>query len=241
MPHDWLALAFFGAALLYASVGHGGASGYLVVMSLANFAPADMRPIALLMNVAVASVAWLNFWRAGHFQARLFWPLVLLAVPCAYLGGLHKLSEASYGLVLGSVLLLSAVWLLMAPGAGEQAQRRLPTAAGLALGAGIGGLAGLTGIGGGVLLSPVLVLGRYMAAKPAGALAAGMIVLNSLAGLLAQRASLAALPAATPLWLVAAFLGGAIGSVLGAYRFSSTWVRRLLAAVLFVAAGKMLV
>jgi uncharacterized protein len=234
-----LAFGFFTAAVLYSSVGHGGASGYLAVMALAGFAPASMRSCALVMNVAVASIAWISFYRAGHFRTQQFWPLVLLAVPCAYLGGQHQLPAAIYQLVLGIVLLVAAL-LLLKPTVSQMEQRALPPALALPLGAGLGGLAGLTGVGGGIFLSPVLIFGRFASAKQAGALAAGFIVLNSLAGLLAQRASLSSLPDALPLWVISAACGGVVGSRAGAFWLSSPWVKRLLALVLLVAAAKLL-
>jgi uncharacterized protein len=236
-----LAIAFFIAAFLYASVGHGGASGYLAVMALAQFAPAETRPIALLMNVLVASIAWVNFYRARHFRWQLFWPLILLAVPCAYWGGLHRLSDESFGLVLGLVLVFSAIWLLWNPSGAQNAEERtLPKVVALPIGAGLGGLAGLTGIGGGIFLSPLLILGRYCDGKAAGAIASGFIVLNSIAGLIAQRQALMHLPAQLPIWMLAVGLGGLLGSYLGAYRWPIVWIKRLLSLVLFIAAAKLL-
>jgi uncharacterized protein len=234
-----LIVGFFTAALLYSSVGHGGASGYLAVMALAGFAPTSMRGCALVMNVAVASIAWISFYRAGHFRAPQFWPLVLLAVPCAYLGGQHQLPAAIYQLLLGVVLVIAAL-LLLKPTPDHMQERHLPPALALPLGAGLGGLAGLTGVGGGIFLSPVLIFGRFAGAKQAGALAAGFIVLNSLAGLLAQSSSLSSLPKALPLWVIAAACGGVLGSRAGALWLSSPWVKRLLALVLLVAAVKLL-
>jgi uncharacterized protein len=234
-----LAFGFFTAALLYSSVGHGGASGYLAVMALVGFAPTSMRSCALVMNVAVASIAWVSFYRAGHFRMQQFWPLVLLAVPCAYLGGQHQLPAAIYQLVLGLVLLVAALFLLK-PTRDQMQQRNLPPVLALPVGAGLGGLAGLTGVGGGIFLSPLLIFGRFASAKQAGALAAGFIVLNSLAGLLAQSNSLSSLPRALPLWVIAAACGGLLGSRAGAFWLNSPWVKRLLALVLLVAAVKLL-
>ncbi len=236
--------AFFIAALLYSSVGHGGASGYLAVLALANFTPLQMRPIALLMNVAIASIAWINFARAGHFNFRIFLPLVLLGVPCAYIGGLNRLPDAIYAPVLGVSLTLSACWLLrpwLIKSAPSNAPiRQLPKIIALPLGAVIGGLAGLTGIGGGIFLSPVLILARYVNAKTAAGVAAGFITLNSCAGLAAQRALLPNLPTQTPMWLLSAAVGGLIGSRLGAFKLSVDGLKILLALVLLIAAGKLL-
>jgi uncharacterized protein len=238
-----LAIAFFVAAFLYASVGHGGASGYLAVMALAQFAPSETRPIALLMNVLVASIAWFNFYRAGHFRWSLFWPLILLAVPCAYWGGLHRLSDASFELVLGLVLVFSAMWLLWPVNVDDKksvSERHLSKTMALPTGAALGGLAGLTGIGGGIFLSPLLILGRICSGKVAGAISAGFIVLNSIAGLIAQRHALPRLPSDLPIWMLAVGAGGLLGSYLGAHRLPVVWIKRLLAVVLLIAAIKLL-
>jgi uncharacterized protein len=238
-----LSAAFFAAALLYAAVGHGGASGYLAIMALAAFSPTEMRPLALMMNVAVSAIAWINFSRAGHFRGKLFLPLIALALPCAYWGGLHRLDDAVYGLVLGCTLLVCALYLLMptASSTDQAAVSRTPSPlVTVPLGAVLGGLAGLTGIGGGIFLSPVLILARFASSKEAGALSAAFIFLNSLAGLAALKPTLAALPDELGLWLGAVCAGGLIGSQLGAFKLPGAWIRRLLAMVLLVAAVKLL-
>jgi uncharacterized protein len=237
------ALLFFLAALLYASVGHGGASGYLTLMSLASFAPAQMRPLALLMNIGVAGVASVQYFRAGHFRFALLLPLALLAVPMAYWCASMRLPEYIYAGLLGTALLGAAVWMWFAPKAERTTPhvgRALDLRLALGMGAALGALAGLTGIGGGVFLSPLLIFGRYATAKQAGAVAAPFIVLNSISGLIAQRQQLASLPSAAPIWVCAAILGGVIGAHLGASRSSESGLKRLLAVVLMIAGGSLL-
>jgi uncharacterized protein len=139
-----LTVGFLVAALLYASVGHGGASGYLALMALAQFAPAHMRPLALTMNIGVAALAAWHY--RAYLQPQLMWRLILLSVPLAYLGGLYRLSESSYSLVLGTSLMAAALWLWL-PIKYQQATRTLPSWLALIAGAALGLLAGLTGIG----------------------------------------------------------------------------------------------
>ena len=236
-----LIFSFFCAAQLYSSVGHGGASGYLAVMAMLSFAPESMRATAVLMNVAVASIAWFNYWRADYFRWQLFWPLALLAVPCAYLGGRYSLPPAVYERILGAALIFSALYLLKpaAPAHVDTDLRTIPTPLALGLGASLGVLAGLTGIGGGIFLSPVLIFARFATSKGAGAIAAGFIVLNSLAGLLAQAPQVVKLPSTTGYWVLSAVCGALIGSRFGAFYCSGIWIRRLLAVVLLIAAVKL--
>ena len=151
----WLALCVFVVALLYSSVGHAGASGYLAVMSLFAIAPEVMKPTALALNILVATIGSVQFFRAGHFSWRLFWPFALLAVPLAFVGGAVALPASTFKVLVGAVLLFSAVRLVFEPR--EEAAARLPSLS-VALGTGgaLGLLAGLTGTGGGIFLTPLL-------------------------------------------------------------------------------------
>ncbi len=240
-----IAAGFALAALLYASVGHGGASGYLALMALLQFAPAEARPLALCMNVGVASIAAWQF--RSSLRIALLAPLAVAAIPMAYWGGLHKLSEQQYALLLGCTLLLAAMWLGFARSShstdaqATNQQRSMHWSLAIPMGGALGLLAGLTGIGGGVFLSPILILGRYASAKQTAAVSALFIALNSSAGLLANRASLSLLPPAASLWIIAAIVGGTIGSRIGAKHFNDLWLRRLLALVLVIASGHLLV
>ena len=235
-----LPAAILVAAVLYSSVGHGGASAYLAVMSLAGLAPGLMRPAALVLNLVVAAIAAFRFARAGHFRLSLFWPFAVTSIPFAFLGGSITLPDAVYRRILGLVLLFAAYRLWRVFRGGEETAHTPPLAAALLWGAAIGMLSGLTGVGGGIFLSPLLLLAHWAEPKPTAAVSAAFIWVNSFAGLLGKPASLAALPASIPLWVLAAALGGMVGAGLGSRRLPSLVLRRLLAVVLVVAGGKLL-
>ncbi len=230
----------FLVALLYSSVGHAGATGYIATMSLAGLAMEVVRPAALVLNIGVASVAAWHFWRAGHFSWRLFWPFAVLSVPAAFLGGGLKLPASVWQMMIGGVLLFSAVRFLAVPGSDEV--RKTPSIwTSLLIGAGLGFLAGLTSTGGGVFLTPVLLWMKWAGAKPAAAVSAAFILVNSPAGLIGQLAGGATIPLLVIPLGVAALLGGWFGSRSGSQWLSAVTIRRLLAVVLLIAGGKMIV
>jgi hypothetical protein len=236
-----LALVFF-VAVAYASVGHGGASGYLAVLSFFGFAPAAMAPSALLLNLLVAGISFLAYRRAGHFVPRLLWPFLVTSVPCAFLGGVAGLSPRTYLLLLGAVLLFAAFRLLVvAPGAAEESFVRAPSlAAALPAGAAIGFLSGAVGVGGGIFLSPLLILAKWADAKRTAAASAAFIWINSCAGLYGHLTR-GAVDWSGLAWLVgAAFAGGMMGARLGARRLPGVWLRRILGVVLLLATLKLL-
>ncbi len=238
---EWiLVAAFLAAAFLYASVGHGGASAYLAVMALAGVAPLLMRPSALVLNAAVSGLALLHFARAGWFSWRLFWPFALLAVPLAFVGGRITLASGHYRLLLGAVLLFAALRLLFWKSSDSAAERRIHPALALPLGALLGLLAGMTGVGGGIFLSPLLVLSRLATAKAAAAVSAAFVLVNSLAGLLALSPASRQFPPQFSWWIGAVLVGGAAGSWLGSRRFHVPLLLRLLSLVLALAAAKLL-
>jgi uncharacterized protein len=227
-------------AFLYASVGHAGASGYIAVMSLLALAPAVIKPTALALNVLVATVAFVQFARAGHFRWALFWPFALLAPPLAFLGGWLQLPAHAFQLLIGVVLLYSAAQLIFKP-ADKGAVQTPSTLIAVFAGAAIGLLSGLTGTGGGIFLTPLLLLMGWAAPKNAAAVSALFILVNSAAGLAGWLTSGQPWPA-LPLWalLLAAGTGGAIGATLGSRYFEPVWIKRLLAAVLVIAGLKLL-
>ncbi len=234
-----LTAGIFVIAVLYSSVGHAGASGYIAVMSLLSLAPAVIKPTALALNILVASIATVHFLSAGHFAWRLFWPFALLAVPFAFIGGYVALPEAGFKILIGVVLLYSAVRLVM-QGSVERPAREPRLSIALAAGAGIGLLSGLTGTGGGIFLTPLLLFMGWARPKTAAAVSALFILLNSTAGLLGNVSSTQSIPAFVLPLLVAAALGGALGSYLGSRSFGTTTIKRLLAAVLLIAGTKLL-
>jgi uncharacterized membrane protein YfcA len=234
-----LTVCVFSVALLYSSVGHAGASGYIAVMSLFSLAPAMIKPTALSLNILVASIASWQFWRAGHFSWRLFWPFALLSTPLAFVGGYLNLPTELFKLLLGAILLYAAAhFLLRPPPDGDVHEpRRL---AALSVGGGIGLLSGLTGTGGGIFLTPVLLLMRWAKAKSAAATSALFILLNSVAGLLGNLSSTRQFPSFALALVAAAAAGGTLGSYLGSRRFDPALIKRLLAAVLTVAGLKLI-
>ena len=225
-------------ALLYSSVGHAGASGYIAVMSLLSVAPDVIRPTALVLNILVASIAGGQFWRSGNFSWRLFWPFAATAVPFAYVGGYIALPADVLKSLIGVVLLVSAVWLLVRPPA-DVVQRSPSRSVALLLGGALGLLAGLTGTGGGIFLTPVLILAGWARARTAGAVSAIFILVNSVAGLLGTISATQAFPVPALVLAGVALVGGAAGSYLGSHRLPHTAIKRLLALVLIIAGVKL--
>lgn len=234
-----LTAGVFVIALLYSSVGHAGASGYIAVMSLLSLAPAEIKPIALALNILVASIGSWQFWRAGHFSWSLFWPFALLAAPFAFLGGYLNLPTHVFKVIVGIVLLLSAAQFLVRPPAeGESNPPAKPVAIGV--GAGLGLLSGLTGTGGGIFLTPLLIFMRWARTKAAAATSALFILLNSISGLLGNFSATQSFPKFGFSLLVAAGVGGAIGSYFGSWRLPPLIIKRLLAVVLVIAGLKLM-
>ncbi len=240
--NDWLLLLLPLAliAVLYASVGHGGASGYLAVMALAGVAPAVMKPTALTLNLAVSLVGTVMFFRAGHFAWRLFWPFAAVAVPCAFLGGRVALPAEYFRWLLAAALAFAAVRFVLPAAAGGEL-RRPPVVGVIVAGAVIGLLSGLIGVGGGIFLTPLLLLCRWSDTKTAAAVSAPFIFVNSAAGLAGASASLHKLPAAWPWLAVAVVAAGWVGARWGSGIAKPAQLRPALALVLAVAAVKMVI
>lgn len=234
-----LALLFFAAALLYSSVGHAGASAYLAAMAVVGLPPDVMRPTALVLNLFVAGIVVVRFSRAGHLPWRELAPLVIGSIPAAFLGGGIDLPGEIYR-PLVAVVLLAGAWRLGTAGMQSDVKGSgVPLLPGILAGAAIGLLAGLTGTGGGIFLTPLLVLAGWVGTRDAAGLSGAFILANSLAGLGGLLTTGFVLPPALPLWIAAVVAGGFIGSWLGAERFSILGLRRALALVLVVAAGKL--
>jgi uncharacterized membrane protein YfcA len=241
MPDNllFLTLAIFLVALLYSSVGHAGASGYIAVMSLFSLAPAVIRPTALVLNILVACIGTFQFWRAGHFSWRLFWPFAVLAIPFAFVGGYINLPTHVFKVLVGIVLLFSAFRFFWRPTEDKvEGEPSRPVAIGI--GGGLGLLAGLTGTGGGIFLTPLLLFMRWARAKSAAAVSALFILVNSAAGLLGNFSSTKRLPSFAIALVLAAVVGGAAGSYLGSQRFDHTVIKRVLATVLLIASLKLI-
>lgn len=237
-----LASGMLVAAFLYASVGHGGASAYIAAMALAGVAPMEMRPIALQLNVLVAAIATVKFYRAGHFRWRLFWPFAVVSIPLAYIGGAITLPGQAYKVLVGAVLLYAG-WQLWRSGRQSDELRPVrqpPVPLAMGIGAVLGILSGLTGVGGGIFLSPLLLMLGWAGTKETSAVAAPFILVNSIAGLVAGMAVSGGLPPGyTGLLAPAVLVGGWFGAAYGSRRFANPVVRRFLAVVLAVAGTKM--
>lgn len=235
-----LALCLMGGAALYSSVGHGGASSYIAIMALFGVPATVMRPTALALNIIVSSFASLRFVRAGQFRWRVLWPFLIGALPMAYIGGAIHLPSQVYRPIVGVVLWLAAARLLWPKPLQAMAETRdPPVPAAIAAGAGIGLLSGLTGTGGGIFLSPLLLFFAWTTPKQASGVAAVFILVNSIAGLAGNAASLQHLPPALPLYAGAVLVGAVIGTTLG-IRLPAPLVVRSLAIVLVVAGAKLI-
>jgi len=235
-----LAVAIFVAALLYSSVGQGGASAYLALMALAGIEPAVMRPAALTLNILVAGIGTVRYVRAGFFSWRAFAPFAAASVPLAFVGGTLVLPGALYRRVVGAVLLAGALHLFLPDRKySGGTPRRPPPWLAVLLGAGIGLLAGLTGVGGGIFLSPLLVLTGWATIREQAGIAAAFILINSIAGLAGVLGRAGSLPPPVYLWAGAAVAGGLVGTELGSRRLGPVAMRRLLAVVLGIAGFKL--
>ncbi len=229
------------AAALYSTVGHGGASAYLAIMALFAVAPDTMRPTALALNLIVASFGAVHYWRAGQINLRLLAAFVLTAAPAAFVGGGIEIAPEIYRPMVGALLWAAAVRLFWQPARLAEREPKAPSLAiTLPAGAGLGVLAGLTGTGGGIFLSPLIILFGWEDARKTSGVAAGFIFINSAAGLAGNLASTRALPAELPI-LAAAVLGGAlVGTWLGAGRLQKPRLLQWLGVVLVIAGAKLI-
>jgi uncharacterized protein len=226
-------------AFLYSTVGHAGASGYIAVMTLWGIAPATIRPTALVLNILVASIGAFQFWRAGHFTWKLFWPFALLSVPAAYLGGYLQPSASVLRILIGLVLLFSAVRLIFRRG--DPIKTVVPSQPmAISVGAGLGLLSGLTGTGGGIFLTPLLLFCRWAYIRQAAAVSALFILVNSIAGLIGYFTAVHSIPSLGVILAAAAIIGGIVGSHLGSRRFAVRAISLFLATVLLIAGTKLI-
>ena len=237
----WIAALMAVAAALYSSVGHGGASAYLAIMALFSLAPETMRPTALALNLVVATFAAARFASKGQTNWRILFAFAVTAVPAAYIGGSIELAPAVYRPLVGMMLLLAAIRLFWQP---ERLAERPVGAPSLMVtlptGAALGLLAGLTGTGGGIFLSPLIILFGWEDARKTSGIAATFILFNSAAGLLGNLASVQRLPTELPILVVSVFGGALLGTWLGVSRLPRHRLLQGLAIVLVIAAMKLL-
>ena len=230
----------FGAAL-FTSVGHGGASAYIALMALFGLAPGVIRPTALALNVLVTSFSSLRYYQAGLFNWRTLWPVLLGAIPMAFIGGGIQLPGNFYKPLVGVVLLIAAVRLLMPQELKSTlTPRDIPVGWGVACGLAIGFLAGLTGTGGGIFLSPILLFMGWSETRTASGVTSVFILCNSLAGLAGNYASLGALPSQLWLFVPAVLIGAAFGTRLGISTLAKRGILRALGVVLVIAGFKLI-
>ncbi len=237
-------LAVFVVAVLYSSVGHGGASGYLAVMALLAVAPEVTRPTALILNLFVASIAFVQFYRAGHFDWKVFLPFAAGSIPFAFLGGMIHLPTTVYKIILGITLMLAAIRLAINLKSESEPQAPQIWIC-LLIGAILGFVSGLVGVGGGIFLTPILLLMNWTETKKAAGVSALFILVNSIAGLLGnwllgKDSQIFNLSSNVWFWIIAAIIGGLIGATVGSYRFNSLTLRRILAFGLLVAGAKLI-
>jgi uncharacterized membrane protein YfcA len=240
-----LAAFFFVAALLYASVGHAGASAYLAIMALAGVSPDVARPTALALNIVVATLVSYRFWRAGHISWRVLAPFLIGSIPLAFFGGSLPVAPGLYKNLVGVVLLLAAVGMALSARRAALAdagrvEPHAPALPAVGTGAAIGLLSGLTGTGGGIFLSPVLLLAGWAQMRAASGMAAVFILGNSIAGLAGNVSRLASLPSTLPIWAGAVIVGAAIGSEVGSRRGRIVYLRAALSVVLVIAGFKLI-
>ena len=234
-----LCVAIAIVAFLYSSVGHAGASGYIAVMTLFGLTAAVIKPASLVLNILVASLTAWQFWRAGHFSWKLFWPFAVLSVPLAFVGGYINLPTHVFKILVGVVLLYSAFRFLTETKSDRETQEPSKVVA-ISTGAGLGLLSGLTGTGGGIFLTPILIFMHWAKTKTASAVSALFILVNSISGLLGNISGTKQLPLfALPL-AAAAVSGGAVGSYLGSRQFSPGFIKKILAIVLGIAGFKLI-
>jgi len=226
-------------AFLYASVGHGGASGYLALMAIFSFAPEAMKPTALLLNLFVAAIAFYHYYKQGHFNKKLFLSFAIASIPMAFLGGTIDIDASIYKKILGGLLIFAILKMLNIIGKESQYIKDIKIWQGLLVGGIIGFFSGLIGIGGGIILSPVILLLHWGKMKEAAAVSALFIWVNSAAGLFGQLSSGVTLTSQSFVLVGFALLGGFFGSYLGSHKFNNKHLRKVLAFVLIIASVKL--
>lgn len=235
----WFLILIALAAALYSSVGQGGGSGYLAVMALYGVVPAHMKPAALVMNVFVTSIVWYRYYRDGNFKWAFFWPFAVTSIPMAFVGGALTLHAAAYRLIVALALLVASIRLLWSPPHASGTQRPgWPVT--IVVGGVLGLVSGITGVGGGIFLSPLLLLFRWCSLREAFALSAAFIWVNSAAGVSGYAFVGNAWPSGMVWLVVAALAGTAVGVKILARRGTPQTLQRILGAVLMIAALRML-
>lgn len=226
-------------AYLYASVGHGGASGYLALMALFGISPVFMRPSAWVLNLFVAGIAFYQYQKGGYFRWQLLLPFIIASIPLAAVGGSITIDPVWYKRILGICLVIATLRILGVFGVSTK-RRKLPLSGGLVMGGLIGLFSGMIGIGGGIILSPVILLAGWGNVKETAAVSAVFILLNSVSGLISQSLTTGVtFHPYLPIWIIVALAGGYLGGYSGSIRFNRVFVRNALAVVLLLASVKL--
>jgi uncharacterized membrane protein YfcA len=240
IEHIWLFLLTLPIlAFLYASVGHGGASGYLALMAIFSFAPETMKPTALLLNLFVAGIAFYHYYKAGYFNKKLFLSFAMASIPMAFVGGMIEVDASIYKKVLAVLLIFAILKMLNVFGKESEYIKQVKLWQGLAVGAVIGFFSGLIGIGGGIILTPIILLLHWGKMKEAAAVSALFIWVNSAAGLMGQISSGVKISSQAFILVGVALIGGFLGSYYGSRKFNNSLLRYVLAFVLIIASVKL--
>ena len=233
-------ILLFLVAFLYSSVGHGGASGYLALMAIFSITPEVMKPTALLLNLFVSLTSFIQFYRGKHFNWKVFLQFAITSVPMAYLGGRMALTDDIYKKILGILLLIPIIRFLFFANIKVEELKKPNFYLSLIIGAAIGFLSGLIGIGGGIILSPVLLLLKWSDMKQTAAISALFIFVNSLSGLAGQLQKGINFSTDMYGYVAVAFVGGICGAYFGSLKLKSNVLQQLLAIVLIIASYKLL-
>jgi uncharacterized membrane protein YfcA len=239
-PLFYFFILLFIVAFLYSAVGHGGASGYLALMALFSFDPNFMKPTALILNLFVSLLSFIMFYREGYFKWKIFFPLALASIPFAYLGGTIELDGVIYKKVLGILLLIPILRFFIYPNTKDMELKNPHVGTSLFIGASIGFLSGLIGIGGGILLSPLFLLLKWTNQKQTAAISALFIFVNSASGLVGQLAKGVVFENDMFTFVGIAVLGGFIGAWFGSKKWNQAVLKYVLASVLILASIKLL-
>jgi uncharacterized membrane protein YfcA len=234
-------VSLFVIAFFYSSIGHGGASGYLAIMALFGIETIYMKPSALTLNLFVSGIAFYHFYKGGFFSWKIILPFIITSIPLAFIGAKIHVETKTYQWILGIFLSLAAARIIFSRMKESGQIRKVPFLTGLLTGALLGFFAGMIGIGGGIILSPVLIIMGWANMKQAAAVSALFILLNSAAGLLGVYYSGARLTPDIVIWVILAFAGGTLGGYLGSRKFTQGFLRYILAGIMILASLKLII
>ncbi|WP_347066072.1 sulfite exporter TauE/SafE family protein [Flavobacterium sp. WV_118_3] len=240
MPQEVFYLILFLVAFLYASVGHGGASGYLALMALYGITPAEMKPTALILNLFVSLTSFIQYHKRGYFLKKIFLPIASASIPMAFIGGMIHLEATLYKRILGFLLLFPILRFFFFKNTPDTHLKPCNRTVAIITGGSIGLFSGMIGIGGGIILSPILLLLQWTNQKQTAAISAAFIFVNSLAGLAGMLTQEVSITTDMTFYIIIAFTGGMLGAYLGARKFNQDALKYLLVTVLVMASYKLL-